>query len=154
MLIAERLSFEILLQPHDSGGTMNAEDLAIRTKKFAVRIVRLSAALPRTREAEVLGRQVLRSGTSIGANYREARRARSRPDFLSKIVVCTQEPDETCYWLELLGEAEIVKPSRWSNILDEASQLVAIFTASGRTASKRKNGNGKRKNGNGKRSSV
>ena len=83
---------------------MNAEDLAIRTKKFAVRIVRLSAALPRSREADVLGRQILRSGTSIGANYREARRARSRADFLSKIGVCNQEADETFYWLELLGE--------------------------------------------------
>ena len=114
---------------------ITSDELATRTKKFAVRIVRLSAALPRSREADVLGRQLLRSGTSIGANYREPRRARSKPDFLSKIGVCVQEADETCYWIELLAEAEIVKASRLSALLDEANQLVAIFTASGRTAS-------------------
>ena len=114
---------------------MTPEELAKRTKQFAVRIVRLTAALPTSREADVLGRQVLRSGTSVGANYREARRARSKPDFLSKIGVCAQEADETCYWLELLAEAGIVKTTRLSNLLDESTQLVAIFTASGRTAS-------------------
>jgi four helix bundle protein len=114
---------------------MTPEDLSRRTKQFAVRIVRLSAALPRTREADVLGRQLLRSGTSVGANYREARRARSRPDFLSKVGVCAQEADETCYWLELLSETGIVKATRLQDLLDEARQLVAIFMASGRTAS-------------------
>ena len=114
---------------------MTSDELATRTKKFEVRIVRLSAALPKTREADVLGRQLLRSGTSVGANYREARRARSKADFLSKIGVCVQEADETCYWIELLAEAEIVKAGRLSALLDEANQLVAIFIASGRTAS-------------------
>ena len=119
---------------------MNPEELANRTKQFAVRIVRLSAALPSTREVDVVGRQVLRSGTSVGANYREARRARSKADFVSKIGVCEQEADETCYWLELLADAGIVKAARLAELLDESRQLIAIFSASGHTAKTRGRG--------------
>ena len=117
---------------------MTPEDLAERTKKFAVRIVRLTSALPRNREADVIGRQVLRSGTSVGANYREARRARSKADFISKIGVCEQEADETCFWLELLADTGLMKPSRLNDLLNESQQLVAIFTASGKTAGGRR----------------
>lgn len=83
-------------------------ELADRTKAFALRVVRLSAALPRSREAEVIGRQVLRSGTSVGAHCREAHRSRSNAELISKLEMALQELDETAYWLELLVEAEIV----------------------------------------------
>ncbi|RIK85532.1 MAG: four helix bundle protein [Planctomycetota bacterium] len=104
-----------------------------RTQQFALRIVRLSAALPKTREADVLGRQVLRSGTSIGANYREAVRASSRRHFITNLETCLREGDETLYWLELLAEAGIVPASRLADLLDECNQLVAIITATVRT---------------------
>ena len=82
-------------------------DLRVRTKQFALRVIRLFAALPRRPEADVIGRQVLRSGTSIAANFREAHRARSDAEFISKLGDCLKELDETCYWLELLIEAEL-----------------------------------------------
>jgi four helix bundle protein len=112
---------------------MNRDELKQRTKQFALRIVRLSAALPKTREADVLGRQVLKSGTSIGANYREAVRASSRRHFISNLEICLREGDETIYWLELLAEAGIVPVKRLSGLLDECNQLVAIMTATVRT---------------------
>jgi four helix bundle protein len=83
-------------------------DLRERTKSFALRIIRMFSALPKKTEAQVLGRQVLRSGTSVGANYREAFRARSKPEFISKCGDCLKEVEETAYWLELLVEAELV----------------------------------------------
>jgi four helix bundle protein len=113
---------------------MNRDDIKRRTQEFALRIIRLSAALPATREAEVLGRQVLKSGTSIGANYREATRASSRRHFISNLEICLREGDETIYWLELLGDSEIVPATRLSDLLDECNQLVAILTATIRTA--------------------
>ena len=112
---------------------MNRDEMKKRTKQFALRIIRLSAALPRTREADVLGRQVLKSGTSIGANYREATRASSRRHFVSNLEICLREGDETLYWLELLAEAGIVSAKRLSGLLDECNQLVAIITAAVRT---------------------
>lgn len=90
----------------DEGGTL---DLRVRTKAFALRIIRVFGALPRTIEAQVIGKQVLRSGTSVGAHYREACRARSDAEFVSKIEGGLQELEETCYWLELLVESGIVK---------------------------------------------
>ena len=113
---------------------MNRDDMKKRTKQFALRIIRLSAALPKTREADVLGRQLLKSGTSIGANYREAVRASSRRHFVSNLEICLREGDETIYWLELLAEAGIVPEKRLSDLLDECNQLVAIMTATVRTA--------------------
>jgi four helix bundle protein len=98
-------------------------DLRLRTKQFALRIVKMFGALSHQTEAQVLGKQVLRSGTSVGANYREAHRARSKPEFISKIGDCLKELDETAYWLELLVEAKIVKSGRL-----ECNQLLAIFT--------------------------
>lgn len=103
-------------------------DLPQRTKEFALRIIRLYVALPKTTEAQVLGKQVLRSGTSIGAHYREASRAKSNADFISKIETALQELDETCYWLELIIEAQILSEEKVKLLNEEAKQLNAIFT--------------------------
>jgi four helix bundle protein len=103
-------------------------DLRLRTKQFALRVIRLFAALPRRPEADVIGRQILRSGTSVGANFREAHRARSDAEFISKLGDCLKELDETCYWLELLIDAEIVAVDRLSPLLEECNQLMAILT--------------------------
>jgi len=107
-----------------------AELLKKRTKKFAIEIVRLFRTLPRTDEARVIGRQLLRSATSVAANYRSVCRARSRPDFISKIGVVVEEMDETVFWLEMLCEASIVPAQRLTSLSKEAGELFAIFTAS------------------------
>ena len=111
-----------------------AEELKARTRRFAVRIVRLFRALPKTDEARVLGKQVLRSGTSVGANYRAACRARSKAEFTAKMGLVVEECDETVFWLELLIETGIVKAARLNKLLSEANELLAIFAASRRTA--------------------
>ncbi len=95
---------------------------------FALRVIRMYSALPKTTEAQVLGKQVLRSGTSVGANYREANRARSRAEFTAKIGDCLKELDETAYWLELLVEAGILAENMLKDLSDECDQLLAIFT--------------------------
>ncbi|HEV3277097.1 MAG TPA: four helix bundle protein [Terriglobia bacterium] len=110
------------------------EELRSRTKQFAIRVVKLYRALPRTREAQVLGTQVLRSGTSVAANYRAVCRARSKAEFVSKMGVVVEEADETVFWLELLVETEIVTGDRMKKLLGEANELLAIFAASQRTA--------------------
>ena len=102
-------------------------DLKQRTKSFALRIIKLYSALPRRGEAKVLGNQVLKSGTSVGAHYREACRAKSRADFVSKVEGALQELDETAYWLELIGEAETLPMNRLQPLHDEAEELIAIF---------------------------
>src|SRR5512137_2307038 len=103
------------------------QDLGKRTNDFALRIIRLYAALPKSTEAQVIGKQLLRSGTSVGAHYREARRAKSDADFISKIEGALQELDETIYWLELLAESGIVKPERLKPLMDECEELIAMF---------------------------
>jgi four helix bundle protein len=109
---------------------LDKRDLRKRTKSFALRIVRLYSSLPKTTEAQVLGKQVLRSGTSVGAHYHEVRRARSSAEFISKIEGGLQELEETVYWLELLVEAGIVKELRLGDLLKEAEELTSIFVAS------------------------
>ena len=106
----------------------DATDLKVRTKEFALRVIRLYCSLPKREPAQVLGRQVLRSGTSVGANWREASRARSNAEFVAKTGDCLKELEETHYWLELLTESGEVKMSKLAALLDEASQLTAIFT--------------------------
>ena len=107
---------------------MNYEkNLTPRTKMFARRIIRLFAALNKDTAAQVLGKQVLRSGTSVGANYREASRARSKAEFVSKIGDCLKEADETLYWLELLRDEAFVPTRRLQPLVNEADELVAIF---------------------------
>jgi four helix bundle protein len=115
----------------------NAEtDLAVRTKQFARRIIRLYIALPKQTLPQVLGKQLLRSGTSIGANYREARRGRSKAEFICKTGDSLKEADETAYWLELLAEENIVPKIRLESLLKEIDELIAILV----TISKRSRG--------------
>ena len=102
-------------------------DLKVRTKKFALRIIKLYAALPRRGDAHVLGNQILKSGTSVGAHYREACRAKSDADFVSKIEGALQELDETAYWLELIGESGIMPLMRLEPLHAEADELTAIM---------------------------
>ena len=114
-------------------------DLAQRTKAFALRMIKMYSALPKETVAQVLGKQVLRSGTAVGANYREANRARSKAEFVAKMGDCLKELDETAYWLELLVEAAIVPLSRLSALSDETSQLIAIFVTIIKRAKQTKN---------------
>lgn len=100
-----------------------------RTKDFALRVIRMFSVLPGSDVARVIGKQVLRSGTSVGANYREANRARSKAEFIAKIGDCLKELDETAYWLDLLVESETVSGPRLEALRDECNQLLAIFTA-------------------------
>ncbi len=114
--------------------TTRPEDLRERTKRFAIRIVRLFRSLPKTEEARVLGKQVLRAGTAVAANYRAVCRARSKAEFVAKMGVVVEEADETLFWLELLVETGVVKEIGLKSLLEEANELVAIFAASHRTA--------------------
>jgi len=114
--------------------TNKTDELRQRSKKFALRVLRLFRALPRTTEARVIGSQLLRSATSVAANYRAACRARSRADFVSKIGVVVEEIDETVFWLEFLVEGGLVKQERMKELLAEANELLAIFAASQMTA--------------------
>jgi four helix bundle protein len=111
-----------------------AEQLRERTKRFAIRIVRLFRTLPKTEEAKIIGKQALRSGTSVAANYRAVCRARSKAEFVARIGVVVEEADETVFWLELLVETAIVSQTRMKGLLIEANELLAIFAASQRTA--------------------
>lgn len=108
--------------------------LQARTKQFAIRIVKLFRSLPKTQEARVIGNQVLRSGTSVAANYRAVCRARSKAECIAKVGVVVEEADQTVFWLELLGETAIVEQKKLVNLLLEANELLAIFAASQRTA--------------------
>src|SRR6476620_9453084 len=110
---------------------MNAarQDLRKRTKDYALRIVKLYAALPNSTVAQVLGKQVLRSGTSVGAQYREGCRAKSNADFINKIEGALQELDETQYWLELIAETKLVKAERMNALREETEELIAMFVA-------------------------
>jgi four helix bundle protein len=104
-------------------------DLKTRTKDFALAIIRLYSVLPKRAEAQVLGHQLLRSGTSVGAHYREAQRAKSDADFISKIEGGLQELEESQYWLELLGESGLVEKQQVSPIKKESNELLAIFVS-------------------------
>ncbi|HEV8592680.1 MAG TPA: four helix bundle protein [Pyrinomonadaceae bacterium] len=118
---------------------MNKEiDLKVRTKAFALRIIKLFTSRPKTTEAQVMGKQVLRSGTSIGAQYREACRSRSSAEFISKMESSLQELDETAYWLELLVESESVKPQKLTDLQKETDELIAIFVSSVKTTKSRR----------------
>ncbi|MGI8566883.1 MAG: four helix bundle protein [Pyrinomonadaceae bacterium] len=105
-----------------------------RTRSFALRIIRLVDALPKTRTAEVVGRQLLRCGTSVGANYRASCRAKSPADFIAKMGIVEEEADETVYWIELLIESGQVDKERVNSLLDEANQILSIAVSSINTA--------------------
>src|SRR5438477_1703477 len=109
-------------------------ELRKRTKEFALRVIRMSQAMPVTREANVINNQILRSATGMAANYRAVGRARSKAEFIAKIGVVVEEADETLFWLELLSESGIVDPAKLRELLMESSQLLAIFSASRKTA--------------------
>ena len=116
---------------------MKNADLKRRTQEFALRIIRLYSSLPKHTAAQVIGKQILRSGTSIGANYREGCRARSSQEFTAKLGVCLQELEETAYWLELLIEANILAKEMIKPVLSENDELMAIFVSSINTLKKR-----------------
>ena len=113
-----------------------AERLKERTKQFAIRIVTLFRSLPKTEEGRIIGRQLLRSGTSVAANYRAVCRARSKAEFIAKIGTVVEEADETVFWLEMLIDTGIISLSRADGLLKEANELLAVFGASQRTARK------------------
>src|SRR6266478_7441548 len=102
-------------------------DLRRRTKEFALQIIWMFSGVPKTTEAQVLGKQVLRSGTSVGANYREAYRARSKPEFIAKCGDSLRELEETAYWLELLVDGKMVLPEKLTAVRQECDELIAIF---------------------------
>ncbi len=112
----------------------HADEMKRRTRAFALRVIRLIESLPATRAADVIGKQLLRSGASVGADYRASCRAKSRPDFIAKLGIVEEEADETIYWLELLVESGLVKKERLESLLDEADQIVAIVVSSIKTA--------------------
>lgn len=100
-----------------------------RTKEFALRSIRLFRALPKTDEAKIIGKQLLRSTTSVGANYRAVCRARSQAEYFAKLSIVVEEADESLFWMELLTEAEIVRAEKLANLMKEASELLAIFSS-------------------------
>src|SRR5207253_11211990 len=116
----------------------DGRDLTVRTKAFALRTIHLYSSLPQKPEAQVLGRQVLRSGTSVGAHYREATRARSTAEFVSKIEGGLQELEETAYWPELLADSGIIPETQLIDLHKEAEELMAILVSSVKTAKKGK----------------
>jgi four helix bundle protein len=115
------------------------EILKKRTKQFALRIIKLADKIPKNNAGNVIAKQILRSGTSVAANYRASCRARSQADFISKMGIVEEEADETLFWLELLVESELVKEGLLKDLIKETDELVAIFTASGKTAKTNKN---------------
>jgi len=117
---------------------MEKEDLKIRTKKYAVRIIKLVEALPKTTTGRTIGNQLIRSGTSVAANYRAACRGRSRAEFISKIGIVIEEADESAFWLELIVESGLMKKELLEPLLKETNELVAIMVASSNTATKNK----------------
>lgn len=113
---------------------MNKKQLEDRTKKFSLDLIRFLESLPKNYLGEAMGKQLLKSGTSIGANYREANRGESKADFIHKLAIAEKEASETVYWLELMAEAGIGSRSEVAKLLQEAGELLAIFTAAGRTS--------------------
>ena len=125
---------------------MNESELKQRTKTFALRIIKLVAALPKTTAGRTVGNQLMRSGTSVGANYRAACRGRSKSEFIAKLGIVEEEADESAFCMELVVESGLMKESLVNELLKEASELVAIMAASRISASKSQIGNRKLKN--------
>jgi four helix bundle protein len=113
---------------------MTPRELQARTKAFALRVIKLVDALPRSAAGQIIGRQLLRSATSVGANYRAACRAQSHAEFAAKLSIVVEEADESLYWLELLEESGLIKPARLTKLLKEANELLAISVAARKTA--------------------
>jgi four helix bundle protein len=113
---------------------MTREEMKLRTKTYANRIVKLCSALPAGWIAQTLGKQLLRSGTSVGANYRAVCRAKSGLDFINKLRIVEEECDESMFWMELLVENNLVKSSRLNDLMKEANEILAIVVSSAKTA--------------------
>jgi four helix bundle protein len=113
---------------------MNPDSLKVRTKQYAVRVVRLVQALPCSTPGRTIGNQLIRSGTSVAANYRASCRARSRAEFIAKIGVVIEEADESAFWLEMIVDIGLMKPKSVVSLLAESNELIAIFVASSKTA--------------------
>jgi len=118
---------------------MTQEEMKARTKQFALRIIRLVQSLPPSLVAEVLGKQLLRSGTSVGENYRASCRAKSTADFIHKLSIVEEEADESIYWMELLIEGKIVKENLLENLMDEGNQILSIVVSSIKTSKEKRN---------------
>jgi four helix bundle protein len=118
---------------------MTPDEMKQRTRALGLRVIRLVESLPNTRTADVIGKQLLRCGTSVGANYRAACRARSRPDFTAKMGIVEEEADEILYWIEMLIDCGLVEQNRVKSLLDETNEIVSMVVSSIRTA--RANGN-------------
>ncbi len=112
---------------------MTTPDLSERTTEFALRVIRMTRALPHDPVSEIIGKQILRSSTSIGANYREAARSRSRAEFLAKLGDCLKEADETAYWMDLLDRSNSLPSAKLADLRAECDELIAILVASVKT---------------------
>ncbi|HET9417996.1 MAG TPA: four helix bundle protein [Chthoniobacterales bacterium] len=123
---------------------MDKAELLTRTKLFGLRVLKLVGHLPQTTAGRAISNQLVRSGTAIGANYRAARRSRSRAEFAAKLGVVAEEADETLYWLELIGDGDLLPAKKLDDILKEAHELTAIFTAGRRTSVRHQTSNIKR----------
>jgi four helix bundle protein len=117
---------------------MNAEEFKKRTKAFALSAIRLAEALPKSRTADVIGKQLIRCGTSVGANYRAACRAKSPSDFIAKMSIVEEECDEAMYWMELLVEAGLMDENRVADLKVEANEILSMVVASIKTTRRRK----------------
>jgi four helix bundle protein len=115
---------------------MNEDELKQRTKQFSLRVMRLVAALPKSVEGKAIGNQLVRCGTSVGANYRAACRGRSKSEFIAKLGTVEEEADESAFWMELIIESGLLEKKRVESLLQEANELVAIIVASRRSAAK------------------
>ncbi len=118
---------------------MTQEEMKARTKQFALRIIRLVQSLPPSLVAEMLGKQLLRSGTSVGANYRASCRAKSTADFIHKLSIVEEEADESIYLMELLIEGKIVKENLLENLMDEGNQILSIVVSAIKTSKEKRN---------------
>ena len=118
---------------------MTSEEMKIRTKRFALRVLKLVESLPYGKSADVIGKQLLRCGTSVGANYRAACRAKSTADFIAKLAIVEEEADESIYWIELLVESSLVKENLVINLLDEANQILSIVVSAIKTSKEKRN---------------
>jgi four helix bundle protein len=113
---------------------MNSDDLKKRTKQYALRIIKLIEVLPKTQAGRTIGNQLIRSGTSIGANYRSALRGRSKAEFIAKLGIVIEEADESEFWLELIVESKLMKKDFVKSLLEETNELIAIFVSTKKTS--------------------
>ncbi len=120
------------------GLALNKDELKARTERFALDVMRQVESLPKTKTADILGRQLMRSGTSVGANYRSACRAKSTADFIAKLGIVEEEADETLFWLELLIESKLIQKESVESLMNEANEILAITVSSMRTAKLRR----------------